>query len=81
MRIKPKYFSSEEGQELEPWPSRPVTDAELLLKRNAIPAGQPCIWIEGIKVHVLIFTDGRAWDALNGWRDGNHYLDWEGAQL
>ena len=76
-RKRPKYFAEREGDILQLWQERPITDAELAHKRSSAASGQPCIWIEGVRVHVLIFSDGTAWDALNGWRDGNHWLRFE----
>lgn len=75
MRIKPRYLIPQEGSYAVPWQGRHVTEAELEIKRKQRARGQPVIWIEGIQVHALCFPDGRAWDVINGWRNGNHWLE------
>ena len=74
MRMLPRYYAPAEGTTVLPYPQRPVTDTELHRKRCTRAEGQPTIWIEDLQVHALYFPDGRAWDVINGWRNGTHWL-------
>lgn len=72
--MRPLYYSYDEGRPLIPWVSGHVWEHELEAKWRARPAEARHIWINNIQVHALIWPDGRAWDAVNRWRTGTHWL-------
>jgi hypothetical protein len=55
----------------------PLSRAE----RDKIYTAQPWHGRTGITVHSILFDDGSAWDAVNGWRDDSHVARLHGCSV
>ena len=67
--MRPVRYAECEGGLWLKWTGKSdIFEGELQSKRAMRAVGQPVIWISGLTVHVIEFSDGRKWDVINGWR-------------
>lgn len=68
--VSPIEYTSSEGQMPNTWCFGMVSTKVL-----DNPTGERRMFINGVPVHALFFSNGRSWDCKNGWRQGENKGD------